>query len=105
MKATARALRKALKYNSKPNEIVIDNGKEFIGKDFQNVLRKKTIKDYRIHVGQPEENGKIERFWKTLENTLINRSQLDEFVQEYNTVWNHRGLKEMTGIKMTQEEA
>ena len=105
MKATAEALRKTLEDNPKPHQIVIDNGKEFIGKEFQEVLKSKGIKEPRIHVGEPEENGKIERFWGTLERTLIDRSKLQEFVDEYNKIWSHRGLKSIMKRKMTPEEA
>ena len=66
MQATAQALRNALEVNAKPHQIVIDNGKEFIGEEFQEVLRFNGILDHRINVGQPEENGKIKRFWALL---------------------------------------
>jgi transposase InsO family protein len=105
MKQTASALQNALNNNRKPHMIVIDNGKEFIGEDFQRVLRDNGIQVHRIHVGVPEENAKIERWWGTLERTIVDHSKLQSFVNEYNTAWSHRGLKRLAGKKMTPEEA
>ena len=40
--------------------ITIDNGTEFIGQQFQNVLEEFNIKCHRTHPYTPQENGKIE---------------------------------------------
>ena len=105
MKKTAKALRNALEENPKPHMVVIDNGREFIGEDFSLELQSNGILEHRIKVGQPEENGKIERFLGTLQRTLVDRSKLQDFVVEYNTIWNHNSLRQMTGEKITPEEA
>jgi transposase InsO family protein len=85
--------------------MTMDNGKEFVGKMFQNVLVEYGIKVHRIHPGNPEENAKIERFWSTLEGAIVDRSNIEAVVNEYNTKWPHRGLREILGRSCTPEEA
>ena len=63
------------------------------------------IKIHQIHPSQPQENGKIERFWYTLDTSLKHKDQLEEFRNEYNNYWDHRGLLLLTGKEMTPAEA
>ena len=95
----------ALQKNSPPHTIVVDNGKEFIGKHFQQVLSDHNIECHRTHPYTPQENGKIERWWKTLEGSIVNHELLDATINEYNNVWHHRALRELTGKNMTPKEA
>ena len=104
----ANALVQALQKAPKPRYMVIDNGKEFIGLNFQRVLEEHDILEHRIHVYTPEENGKIERWWQTLERCATQplvEPYLSFLVGEYNGKWDHLGLKELTGKHMTPDEA
>lgn len=110
MELTAESLINALDKCNKPKTIIIDNGKEFVGKTFKNALKTRKIQCHCVTPYTPEENGKIERFWQTLENTKpkekrLRGEYLDSLIQEYNTVWHHHGLKEITNRDMTPEEA
>ena len=62
----------------------------------------------RIHAYTPQENGKIERWWKTIEHSATSplvEPYLSYIINEYNTKWEHCSLKELTGQPMTPEEA
>lgn len=108
---TGKALKHALKkVPNCPHCITIDNGGEFIGNDFQKVLKKFKIEDYRTHPYTPEENGKIERWWRTMEskrskNKELTKEYLDDLVYHYNCLWPHTSLRKLTGRKMTPKEA
>ena len=107
---TANALLECIQINQiTPSCIVIDNGKEFIGEDFQNVMRSHNIEDWRTQPYTPQQNGKIERFWLTLMKSIKSElpiiEQLPDVIQEYNTTWNHSALKKLYGEPMTPQKA
>ncbi|MBU1145666.1 MAG: DDE-type integrase/transposase/recombinase [Firmicutes bacterium] len=102
---TANVLRNALLGNPKPHTLVIDNGTEFIGHNFQTVLEEFSIKCHRTHPYTPEENGKIERLWRTLYSTCTENTSLQDLIQEYNYYWPHQSLRGLTGQKMTPKQA
>ena len=104
----ANALVHALNAAPKPRYMVIDNGTEFIGVNFQQVLLSNDILEHRIHAYTPQENGKIERWWQTLEKSAsqpIAEPYLTWLIGEYNSKWDHISLKELTGKFMTPDEA
>lgn len=110
MKSTSSALENALMKYSPPKSMIIDNGKEFTGADFQKVLKNYGVKSHTITPYTPQENGKIERFWRTLEQSKPKEKRfrgkyLDDIINEYNTSWYHYGLKEITNQMMTPEYA
>ena len=108
--ASALALAHALEKEKKPKTITIDNGGEFIGKEFQHVLDEKGIECFRTHPYTPEENGKIERFWDTLEKArtsgrLLDAPYIDAIITEYNNVWQHSSLRKQLNKPSTPLEA
>lgn len=108
--ASANALVHALEKTAKPKTITIDNGKEFIGIEFQNVLQSNGIEDWRTHPYTPEQNGKVERFWRTLESARNKERPLDEeyirsIIHQYNNVWEHSSLKAQLGKASTPASA
>ena len=108
--ASARALINALSKSTSPKTITIDNGGEFIGPEFQQVLQEKGIECHRTHPRTPEENGKIERFWKTLEmgrasGLVLDNAYITEIISEYNNVWKHNSLRKQLGKSMTPLQA
>lgn len=91
-----------------PHMMIIDNGGEFIGEEFQHVLDEHGIECHRTHPYTPQENGKIERWWQTLERSstqALSEPYLTELIRKYNEEWPHRGLYELTGLKITPKEA
>ena len=105
MITVTNAFKKCLENFNKPHTIVTDNGAEFTSYVFTDLLKDRQIRHHRIKVGTPQENGKIERFWKTLEKSIKRRDQLDFFRNEYNKFWYHKGLKEYTKEKLTPQQA
>jgi transposase InsO family protein len=103
MVSTAAALRRALGLKDVviPYQITIDNGGEFTGADFQAVLAEFGIEDWRTKPYTPQQNGKIERWWGTLEKGIIDRETVEEFIKNYNNVWWHNGILEQTGLDVT----
>ena len=104
----SNALVHALQNAPKPRFMVIDNGTEFIGVNFQQVLANNDILEHRTHPYTPQENGKIERWWQTLEKSAtqpLAEPYLTWLIGEYNGKWDHIGLKELTGKFMTPNEA
>ena len=80
----------------------IDNGGEFIGKEFQMVMEAQGIEEFRIHPYTPEENGKVERFWLTLERArsegrLLDEVYIHDIITEYNNVWEHSSQTQQLG--------
>lgn len=83
-----------------PREMMTDNGTEFTNRrdedpsPLEEFLGEKKVRYMRTSVAQPETNGKIERFWKTLIVELLEtqffqsleeaQAALDRFVEEYN---------------------
>ena len=81
---------------------------EFIGELFQCDLIVYGIKCFRTKPYTPQQNGKIERFWETLEKSAtkeLNGKYLEIIVSEYNSVCPHNGLLKLTVKPMTPLEA
>lgn len=89
-------------HHIKFEEILSDNGSEFKGRadrhPFERLLQEMNIKHRYTRPMRPQTNGKIERFWKTLEEELIHETtfeSLDEFLDElhqYLYYYNHERL-------------
>ncbi|KAH0787715.1 IS3 family transposase [Histomonas meleagridis] len=109
--ACATALIKALgSVVHRPKMLTIDNGGEFTGNPFQFILQLYGIEDYRTHPYTPEENGKIERFWLTIErakgpNVAWSIPKINSIIHEYNYFWTHRSLRKLTHQSSTPYEA
>lgn len=56
--------------NKKPLVFWSDNGKENIAQSVHDFLSQNEIDHIRIVPGNPQSNGKIERFWPTIDNCL-----------------------------------
>lgn len=98
------------------NSILTDNGAEFGSKQtkeesrkkhpFERLLLEKNIRHKYTLPYRPQTNGKIERFWRTLETELIgdkNYSNISEFKEElyqylitYNHIRRHQGINNIT---------
>ncbi|KAH0795249.1 Integrase core domain containing protein [Histomonas meleagridis] len=94
----------------RPKMLTIDNGGKFVGESFQQVLSSYQIEQFRTHPNTPQQNGKIERFWLTIErakgpNVPWSLLKISELVYVYNNFWPHRSLKILTHQKTTPCEA
>ena len=97
-------------YQIKFKEVLTDNGPEFGRKEskhkkehpFERMLMELGIKHRYIRPYRPQTNGKVERFWRTIEEDLLNETDFDnleEFKDEliqylyyYNHERPHQGI-------------
>ena len=107
-------------YNIKFKEILSDNGSEFgtkVSKNKQNhpferLLSELDIKHRYIRPYRPQTNGKIERFWRTIEEDLIRGTSFDskehlkeeilQYLYYYNEERSHQSLNGMAPNKFNQ---
>jgi len=88
-------------YSFKFAVMMSDNGSEFRGA-YQVLLEKLNIKHIKTRPYHPQTNGKIERFWKTIEEELLmekvykNVEELKEDLFNYMIYYNH--LRHHQGI-------
>jgi transposase InsO family protein len=66
---TAEILRKALTWSQRPSVLGTDNGGEFIGSAFQQVPLEFNAQFWHTASRTPEQNEKLERFWRTLDKS------------------------------------
>lgn len=104
-KNKADALTRALYKCYRPYILHSDNGLEFWGSDFQDVLISHQIHFTTNIPYLPQENGKIERWWKTFDQSLLDLNNLEGFVDEYKNIWYHSALKDRFGKNTTPADA
>lgn len=107
-------------YNIKFEAIMTDNGSEFGRKNsktkqdhpFERMLMEFEIKHYYTPPYKPQVNGKIERFWKTIYEDMIDadyetieefRDQLIQYCCYYNHERLHQGLNHKTPFQVLEE--
>ena len=91
-------------------ELLSDNGAEFGGKNikypeehpFERLLLETGIKHRYTRPYRPQTNGKIERFWKTIESDLLEdtifdsmdhlQNELSQYLYYYNNLRPHQGI-------------
>jgi len=97
---------------AKPLDLMSDNDTAFchwaqgVINQFQRLLRDHGINHLRTRVNSPETNGKIERFWRTLEEELLSQERftsigeaqerLNAYVTHYNEHRLHKGIEYQT---------
>lgn len=74
-----------------------DHGSQYVSDHFQTELKHFGIRQSLAYVGEPQTNGVIERFWKTLKKQVLEgriyqtldelRKALTDFVALYNRAW------------------
>jgi transposase InsO family protein len=106
-------------YNIKFEAIMTDNGSEFgrkSGKEkenhpFERMLIELGIKHYYTPPYKPQVNGKIERFWKTIHEDMIDadydsieefKDQLIQYCVYYNHERAHQGLNHKTPVQVLE---
>lgn len=108
-------------HNIEFKEILSDNGSEFGGKNlknpgdhpFERMLIEMNIKHRYTRPYRPQTNGKIERFWKTIESDLLEdmtfdsieqlQSELEQYLYYYNHERPHQGINGDSPIKFLQK--
>ena len=101
------ALLVAFLLESPPKTMIMDNGTEFRG-PFEDLLRNLNVELKKTLPYTPQQNGKIERWWETIERKKtqpLRGEYLDWIVQQYNTMWEHSSLRLLTNKGTTPQEA
>ena len=98
-------------YNIKFKEVLTDNGPEFGPKHskkkdehpFERMLMELGIKHRYIKPYRPQTNGKVERFWRTVEEDLLSETTFDnvdelkeellQYIYYYNQLRPHQGIE------------
>jgi transposase InsO family protein len=105
-------------YKLKFEEIISDNGPEFGPKEskqkhghpFERMLKELGIKHRYTKPYRPQTNGKVERFWRTLQEDLIRETDFDsleelkdellQYLVYYNIQRPHQGINGKTPVEM-----
>jgi transposase InsO family protein len=105
-------------YKLKFEEIISDNGPEFgpkeskqkYGHPFERMLIELGIKHRYTKPYRPQTNGKVERFWRTLQEDLIRETDFDsleelkdellQYLVYYNIQRPHQGINGKTPVEM-----
>lgn len=90
------------KYPGVNPRVITDNGPQFISKDFAEFIRDSGLKPIRTSIANPQANGKIEAYFKTLSRECLRRrsfigiedarKQIAGFVDRYNNERLHSSL-------------
>ena len=83
--------------------VIADNGPEFIGKEFREIIKQKKGKDVRITAYHPQSNGIEERFHRTLREEGVTRYndiidakiKMGEWIDYYNNKRLHSAISYM----------
>lgn len=104
----------AQEYNIKFAEVLTDNGPEFGPREsknkahhpFERMLMEMEVKHRYTKPYRPQTNGKVERFWRTLNEDLIEgtyfesidhfKEELFKYIVYYNQLRPHQGINGMT---------
>ena len=81
-KTCLKVLIRTIETNGKPFSIWSDNGPETKA-EFHQYLENNNIKHIKTKPHAPQQNGKIERFWRTFES-LYEKKPIDEIISIYN---------------------
>jgi len=108
MKTVIRFLEEHAELVGDPEALMSDNGREFVHhitgliNGSQKMLKKRGIRHIRTKVNSPATNGKIERFWRTLKEEVLEKEwfqsldeaqeTIDSYVQHYNYHRLHKGI-------------
>lgn len=94
-------IQQALEQTRAKPQIVTDNGAQFTGGEFKDLVRRFAFEHIRIRTYHPESNGVVERYHRstrealdesTIENLAQARTIIGEWVRHYNEERLHAGL-------------
>lgn len=109
-------------YGIRFEEIISDNGPEFgqrqsqnkMNHPFERMLIELDIKHRYTQPYRPQTNGKVERFWRTLKEDLIEETDFDsieelhdelfQYMLYYNQERPHQGIGGITPVEMAKNE-
>jgi len=90
------------KFPGENPRIISDNGPQYTSKEFEQYLKEVGLRHIRISVGYPQSNGKIERFYRSIEEECLRiksildledaRDVIGKYIKYYNTDRLHSSL-------------
>ena len=99
---TKQSLEKAIRNGRAPGVIWTDCGSEFRGQ-FETYLMENNIQHQTTEPNSPQQNGKIERFWRELEKNCDTINEIEPYIYEYNKT-PHWGLEKIGKRHFTPKE-
>lgn len=94
------------KYPEAHARVIHDNGKQFVSRDFRELISALELRETAARVCHPQSNGKLERFHKTLKGEHVRRTpyfsyedakqKMSKWIEYYNTERLHGGLYYLT---------
>jgi transposase InsO family protein len=91
----AAVLADALQMWAPPCLLGSDNGGEFRGAAFTSLLRQYGATAWRTAPSMPQQNGKMERFWQTLDKArdgFCSEDTMAYIISQYNHIWEHKAV-------------
>ena len=87
-------LKRSINKWGKPDEIVTDNAKEFIGNEFEQFLTNSSIIHRKTSKESHKSNGRVERLIKTIRKSILKSKDLNikEIMERYNNT-RHSAIK------------
>lgn len=85
-------LNQAIKDHGIPKELISDHGTQYTSNLFQNRLKELNIKHIKAKIKHPQTNGKIERWFQTLEKTTKHFGDINYALWFYNNKRPHMSL-------------
>lgn len=108
-----QVLEQTIREQGKPMTIRVDNGPEFISKEFREWCQGKGITIQYTQPGRPMQNGYIERFNRTFRENILDaylfedlqqvQILAEEWMEDYNYKRPHEALKGQTPMQYKQE--
>jgi transposase InsO family protein len=92
----AAVLAETFQMRAPPCVLGTDNGGEFTGEAFTSGLRQHGVTPWRTKPYTPEQNGKMERFWRSLEHARAGKStapKIARIMQFYKYNYDHCALR------------
>ncbi len=106
-------MERLIEFNGKPNTIRVDNGSEFIAKDFKSWCNQEEITIQYIQPGKPMQNAYVERFNRTFREDVLDayifedikqvRQQAEHWRQDYNHYHPHKALMGLSPIQFKKK--
>jgi putative transposase len=84
-----RTLDQIIEWRGRPSRLRCDNGPEFISQDLEQWAERHSIQLEFIQPGNPQQNGYVERYNRTVRYSWLSQYQFDSIceVQDYATRW------------------
>jgi transposase InsO family protein len=94
------------KYPNESPKLISDNGPQYKARDFEKFLKETGLQHVKISVGYPQSNGKMERFYRTLNEECLKlktvldindaRNIIADYIDYYNKTRLHSALFYLT---------